>query len=247
MPGVENLGDTLRSSVFIKINNTDINPLNNYDSLIQVLTGSVDPNDKLVKEGKGSEGYVLFNSPLTYTIRFQNTGTDTAFNVSIRDTIGNHMDLSTLKILASSHPVSLDLHGSSEVRFLFENILLPDSNVNEVASHGFVKYSIMPESNMSENTIVRNKAYIYFDFNPPILTNEVFNTFVSSMPGPSSVIETKDETGLLIYPNPGKGLFNLNIKSAEGQDILVAVYDNLGRMIFKEEQGKMNSKEYISD
>jgi len=64
----------------------------------------------------------------------------------------------------------------------FENILLPDSSVNEVESHGFIKYRIKVFDNLPENTEVQNYADICFDFNPPIQTNTTLNTFVSVYP-----------------------------------------------------------------
>lgn len=68
------------------------------------------------------------------------------------------------------------LENDGEVEFRFENILLPDSNVNELESHGFVEYSIMPKKGLPPLAKIGSPAAIYFDFNAPIITNDVLNT-----------------------------------------------------------------------
>jgi uncharacterized repeat protein (TIGR01451 family) len=55
---------------------------------------SYDPNDKAASpRGLGDDHYILPNEPLNYTIRFQNTGNDTAFTVVIRDTLDMDLDI----------------------------------------------------------------------------------------------------------------------------------------------------------
>src|SRR5690606_24658903 len=133
--------------------------LNNTDTLIQVVTGSFDPNDKLVAEGIHEARYVKFENYLTYTIRFQNTGTDTAFFVNILDTLDINMDLTSLEIIGSSHSMNYFLY-DHVLHFEFDNIFLPDSNRNEPASHGFVKFKIKGNAGIADQTVIRNAAAI---------------------------------------------------------------------------------------
>ncbi|MCB0584533.1 MAG: VCBS repeat-containing protein [Phaeodactylibacter sp.] len=150
-----------------------------------------DPNDKLVEPRRSEEGFynqnfTLFSEELDYTVRFQNTGNDTAFTVVIRDFLSAELDWSTFKPGASSHDYSVLLDSSGLVTFTFENILLPDSTTNEPASHGFVRFSILADQGLANYTPVRNSVGIYFDFNPPIFTNSVENIMVASLPLPVS-------------------------------------------------------------
>jgi uncharacterized repeat protein (TIGR01451 family) len=172
------------------------------DTLHQVVTGSFDPNDKLVKEGVLESNYVLHDTPLTYTIRFQNTGTDTAFTIKVKDTIDPSLSLTSLKMIGSSHPYELSLEDRT-LTFEFQNIKLPDSIRNEPASHGYIKYSISPLETLAENTVVKNKADIYFDFNEPVATNEVVNKYVSFIPSGriTAIVRNLDEH-IKLYPNP---------------------------------------------
>jgi uncharacterized repeat protein (TIGR01451 family) len=142
---------------------------------------SFDPNDKLVTpQGYGAAGAVDINTDwLTYTVRFQNTGTDTAFTVVIRDTLDADLDWTTLGIVASSHPltaISVDENGLATFRF--NQIYLPDSNVNELASHGFIKYRLAPVNGAADGTTITNTASVYFDLNAPVVTNTVLNTLI---------------------------------------------------------------------
>lgn len=178
MPNFLSIGDTLTSALSIKeldINNTVIYAIN--DTLNQQLRCAYDPNDKTVSpEGLDSVGYVSKNQRLEYLIRFQNTGNDTAFTVLIKDHLSENLDWNSLTIIGSSHPVQTSTEQNGKANFLFSNIQLPDSNVNKLGSQGFVKFSISPKPGLLPNTSIHNTASIYFDYNPPIVTNTVTNT-----------------------------------------------------------------------
>ena len=54
------IGDTIYSYIRIEPLVGDTNVTNNYDTLMQVITGSYDPNDKsVIPKGIGEEGYIL--------------------------------------------------------------------------------------------------------------------------------------------------------------------------------------------
>ena len=149
----------------------------NSTTLNDTLICSFDPNDKSVSPvGVGSEGYIEQNQELLYLIRFQNTGTDTAFTVTIKDQLDENLNWLTLHPIASSHTMQIQVDQNGEVVFKFENILLPDSNVNYLASQGYLAYRIKPHPGLLPNTPIENTANIYFDQNIPVVTNTVVNT-----------------------------------------------------------------------
>ena len=151
----------------------------------QPILCAYDPNDKLISpDREGDENYTLFEDTLIYTVRFQNTGNDTAFTVIIRDTLDESLNVETFNILATSHREILrtEIEEDKYVTFTFEDILLPDSTVNFNGSQGYVSFSILTKEGLEENTIVENTASIYFDFNPPIVTNTTQNTLVECLP-----------------------------------------------------------------
>lgn len=148
----------------------------NFETFCLTVIGAYDPNDKQVfPEGLTSNRYIKDNTELEYLIRFQNTGTDTAFTVVIRDTLSSYLDVPSIQLGSSSHDYTFNIYGQGIAEWTFNNILLPDSHVNEPASRGFVKYKIRQKPNNAMGTLIKNRAGIYFDFNLPIITNEVFN------------------------------------------------------------------------
>jgi uncharacterized repeat protein (TIGR01451 family) len=139
--------------------------------------GAYDPNDKQAHpQGIGNLHFIDENAEIDYTIRFQNTGTDTAFTVVIKDTLSQLLDITTLKAGASSHRYSWEILEGKILKFTFKNINLVDSFRNKLASQGFVKFRIRLKSGIPFNSLIENKAAIYFDFNAPIITNRTFHT-----------------------------------------------------------------------
>ncbi len=217
------------------------------------VTGAYDPNDKQVfPSGWGNENNIYVYSPLEYLVRFQNTGNDTAFTVVIVDTLSEHLDLATLEFGPASHPVRFELDGNGVpiVKFIFENILLPDSTTNEPASHGFVSFRILPKEDLPLGTRIENLADIYFDFNPPIRTNTVFNTIADDIDTDfnsiSDLIIIKPiNVGLneveieqvRIFPNPAHTALVLETDVLDIQKI--EIYDANG-ILYKQYSNKIN-------
>ncbi|MCB0548646.1 MAG: hypothetical protein KDD19_13790 [Phaeodactylibacter sp.] len=139
--------------------------------------GAYDPNDKqALPVGYGDAHYLKPGTDIEYHIRFQNTGTDTAFTVVVRDTLSPWLAPASVKPGASSHGYRWALSGENVLTFTFDNIMLPDSNANEPASHGFVKFLISQRPGNPLGMRIENSAAIYFDFNAPVITNTVFHT-----------------------------------------------------------------------
>lgn len=142
------------------------------DTDCQPNIGSYDPNDKIgYPNGYCAAHFIEPNTDIEYQIRFQNTGTDTAFTVVVTDTLPLPLNPATVQPGASSHPYDFELLGNGVVQFTFNDIMLPDSNVNETGSHGFVKFSIAQAANNPDGTVIANQAGIVFDFNEPVYTN----------------------------------------------------------------------------
>jgi hypothetical protein len=169
--------------------------------------GSFDPNDKQgMPKGLNVEHFIYPYTDLEYKIRFQNTGTDTAFTVVIKDTLSAMLDLNTVRPGASSHAYTYDVLGENILKFSFNNILLPDSNVNEAASHGYLKFTVKHRADLPLGSVIRNSAAIYFDFNEPVITNETWHTVDTGFIEKALVSLQKDPENtvlrLEINPNP---------------------------------------------
>ena len=157
----------------------DLDTVNNVSSICQTGLGSHDPNDKTEAHGgKIKHAKAISGEYLTYTIRFQNTGNDTAFNVYIRDTMDSKLDWNSLQIVASSHNYQMTMN-DGKCLFTFPFIMLVDSIKNEPKSHGYIVYKIKAKPNVQIGDVIKNTAAIYFDYNLPIFTNTEMTTVVA--------------------------------------------------------------------
>ncbi|MCC6724195.1 MAG: T9SS type A sorting domain-containing protein [Saprospiraceae bacterium] len=145
----------------------------------RTVSNSFDPNAKsALPQGDGDQYLIAAGTSLQYRIDFQNTGTDTAFQVAVRDTLSPLLDPTTVRPGASSHAYTWQILEGNVLKFSFHQIMLPDSNTNEPASHGFVQFEIKLKAGIMPYSTINNKAAIFFDFNAPILTNTVFHTIL---------------------------------------------------------------------
>ena len=215
------------------------------EDLIQELTCSYDPNDKLVNPDR-PDSLALLDIPITYTIRFQNTGNAEAYDVEVRDTLSEDLDMNTFRFIDSSHPdvlsIVFDEDDNHIVSFQFDNIFLPDSTTNLEGSNGFVMYQISVKEDTPINTEINNTGHIYFDFNPPIVTNTTSTTMVDTFPIISALETLEYVEDILIYPNPTKGIVYF-----EKEVDRVNVYDIYGRNVVSSLNVKsMDLKKYNS-
>lgn len=179
----------------------DLNEESNTMVREQTVVGSYDPND--IQSFK--EGDLILNedTALTYHIRFQNTGTFYAEFVIVRDTLEEDLDVNTLRQVVTSHPVNVTILPGNIVEFAFENIYLQDSTTNEPESHGFITYKINLKEGLAYGDEIKNSAAIYFDYNPPVLTNKAKNIIAT----PTGTIEKNaTEQKAWAYPNPARDL-----------------------------------------
>lgn len=194
------LGDTLFCNGSITTIASDIDSTDNADQFGSIVVSSFDPNEKSVEpKGTGPQGYIVGDENLEYTVRFQNTGTYQAQNIVVRDTVSDNLDFTSFQFLSSSSPCIVSVVNQRTLYFTFLNINLPDSTSNESGSHGFLKYSIKPNAGLAPGTKFRNTAFIYFDYNSPIVTNTTLNTIQFPVG-----IEEQSSTNkaVKVYPNP---------------------------------------------
>lgn len=177
---------------------------NNSGTLLQIVGNSYDPNDKNVDTEEQMDPSI--ENELTFTVRFQNTGTAPAQNIYVLDTISPLLDLTTFEVLESSHPMHVDNLGAGVLRFNFPQIWLPDSTSNEPESHGHFVYRIKETAGNPEGTEIFNTAYIYFDWNEAVVTNTTYNVNTSLGLNESAIISS-------IYPNPFTQLLTVRSNS----------------------------------
>jgi len=211
------VGDSLCFSGYANLPLTDVNPANNSFSFCLPVVYSFDPNSKEVSPtGIGPEGYIpIGHDTLTYTLHFQNTGSDVAENIKIIDTLDPHINAKSLRVLGTSHNMTPEWLTANVVQFNFNEINLPDSSANEAASHGQVQFSVIVNGSLPVGTPIKNTGYIYFDENAPVVTNTTLNTIDL----PSGITRIITSTGIVAYPNPASD--QLVVENLDGGEISV--------------------------
>ncbi len=222
------VGDVICVTINVTPVAGDNNPSNNVYQYCYGVINSYDPNMKEVYPVNVLPG---FQDWFTYTIHFQNTGTAPAFNIRLTDTLSANFDLETFQVINYSHLNTVTLNDKL-LTFRFPNIMLPDSSTNSSGSKGFVQYRIKPKVNLPLGTQIKNTAYIYFDYNTPIITNTTLNEFttqVTSITSQNAAINNQ----LYVYPNPGMGNYLVKLlESIEGQISTIEVYNTLGELVW---------------
>lgn len=192
------------------------------------VIGSYDPNDKQgFPEGFGELNRIEKEQSINYRIRFQNTGSDTAFTVVILDTLSAFLDYTSVIPGASSHPYTF-YHEDNKLEFRFNNIDLVQKSLNEPASIGFVEFKVKQRPSNPISYTIENQAAIYFDFNDPIYTPiHVYSIY----PLPLG-LEGIKELEMNVSPNPSTGMISLNFTEKwQGLQKTIQVSDLSGRII----------------
>ncbi len=199
-PGVNYIGQTFDFDFHLVLYNAndDIVYADEW-TLTRTITCAYDPNIiEVAPIGYADPHYVASGEHLQYKVQFQNTGNAPASDIHIENFLDPLVyDLSTFSPVVSSHNMNTCLHGDGSVNFIFNNINLPDSTSNEQASHGFLIYNVDLLDNLNHNVVSNNYADIYFEENPPITTNTVFNTVfdcnsITGITGPDTFCENDE-------------------------------------------------------
>lgn len=194
--------------------------------------GSYDPNDKQgLPKGLGTNKVIRPGAEMEYLIRFQNTGTDTAFKVVILDTLNSNFDPRKLRLGAASHSMEFKLLEKGILKFTFNNIMLPDSSTNEPASHGFVKYYIHHNEGLELPSELTNQASIYFDFNDPIVTNTTLHTLNEPEIIVNAVEVKSQKISLKTYPNPATNFVQISVHGIKEEALKLFLHEINGRVV----------------
>jgi hypothetical protein len=232
--GAEHLGDSIKLITNAWLSDSLGNLLSTPATTFfaSEVNCAYDPNDKMVDRKVLPIEYDPISSELTYTIRFQNTGTDTAFNIRVLDTLSAHLDWKSFRPRGVSHPCTIDLDQTSgALEYRFDNILLSDSTKNEPASHGFVAFSIRLKPDLPPSTGIPNRAAIYFDFNAPIFTNTA-ETYIERLVSASK--EPISAWPITVSPNPNSGVFSVQLPEAAKAGMALRVLGLMGQLLLEQ-------------
>jgi hypothetical protein len=117
----------------------------------------------------------------------------------------------------ATHDYYLSIEGQVAT-WTFPNIQLPDSASDPEGSNGQLWFTIQPHNTLQLGDSVRNKAEIYFDLNPPIITPWAVSKVVAPA-NPVGVIQPNDNV-LRVYPNPTRHALHVELAAQEDLQIV---------------------------
>jgi hypothetical protein len=89
----------------------------------------------------------------------------------------------------------------------------------------YVIYNIKDE-------VIKNTAYIFFDYNPAIITNTVESANQKS----NSLFTPSVSEPIAVYPNPTTGLLTFKMDKHVGKEIAVSIYSIDGKLMINKHQ-----------
>ena len=220
--------------------NNQLGYLNNFpfpnqdpwiDFTCNQVTNSYDPNMKYVTPTGVDPNFHYIDSTdiLDYKIDFQNTGTANAIRVQLIDTLPPQVDITTFHPTVATHPYTWQIKPGRVLEITFDNIQLVPASVDSLASIGFIEFQIHQVSGNSMGTRIENFADIYFDFNPPIRTNTVFNTI--GWPVIINVDPVEPFDDIVVYPNPTTGEVFVKVEGIYEQELDFEIYTLMGQKV----------------
>ena len=222
--GTPSAGDTVNSTWIVDPIAGDVHPSNNTLIRCDTVHASFDPNEKAVTP----QGYIYAGTQLEYKIGFENTGNDTAFNIHVQDTLSDNVDISTIKLVSASAHTDMSLStfaGHNIVKFDFQHINLMDAT-HPGQNTGMVVFDVKAKTGLPGGTLINNKAGIYFDYNPVIMTNKVTNII-----GYPAGIATMSTPEAAIYPNPATDA--VTVKISMGSYSVITMNNTIGQTVMQ--------------
>ncbi len=183
----------------------DPTPANNISALYNTVMAAFDPNIVLAypaRNGNPKDGGEIIryqDNTIVYQIFFQNTGNANADLVVVKDTVDSHLNLASIRNITASHNMKIAMEETGDVLvFRFDNINLPDSTSDYAGSIGSIQYEIDLKPGLDLGTEIKKQAAIFFDFNPPVITNQNTLELVSL----SRLQQPRMGNALSTLPNP---------------------------------------------
>ncbi len=233
-------GDTVKSEYYINPISGDGNPVDNIVISVDTVKSSYDPNFVDVSPA----GCIVAGTELQYTIGFENTGNDTAHNIYVMDTLSNFIDPSSFRMVSASADVFVHKSqhlGQTVLKFDFPNIMLPDSSHKDLC-HGLFIYKVKTKVAIPYWSLISNRAGIYFDENPVVMTNTATNTV--GCPPVKNINTYVNQNNVTLYPNPTTD--ELTIKTANSSYTSLTISNSIGQVLLQQAisntQTKVNVK-----
>jgi len=168
------VNDTLKQLAVLIPVTGDLVPIDNLDSVFQVVTGANTAYEKTENHGKFYQrSYIAAGGYLNYTIRYRNTTANTIYDLEIRDTLDINTDSLSFQVIAASHPYELKVTDGKKLSWMFTDLQLPPNSTLPTATTAFVTYRVKLKAGTTAGTVIQNTAYSLPDALPSASSNTV--------------------------------------------------------------------------
>lgn len=180
----------------------DAYPDNNSFTLALPVNSPFDPNDIRANPegGVGPRALAPDGSlDVQYRVRFENTGNANTTFIRVETTIDPTLDPATFRLGATSAPCQVRFLPSNRIEFYFPDYILPPKALDSLQSNGYLFFKMKTSPGLSTSDTIACQAAIYFDYNPPVITNTA-QTWIDKNTGTGEPAATS----FTLYPNPAK-------------------------------------------
>ena len=162
----------------LNFNEVGPNTLQNNSVIFNLKNvAAIDPNDKHVSPEKYT---TIQTDRLDYRIRFQNTGNHPATTVVVVDSLPFSITRDNFMLNQTSHSCQTNIDSNNVATFTFHNIQLPDSTTDPEGSQGYIDFSFFLDTPMQIGDSIANRAHIFFDYQPAVITNYAWVKVIDS-------------------------------------------------------------------
>ena len=196
------------------------------------------------------EEIIIPKTDIEYTVFFALPTNDSFERVVIRDTLPEPLDFNSLEMGAASHPYDFVLYQDGILKITFDSIRIfsggSTGEADAATRRGYVSYRLSQKPNLTEGTVIRNRAAVYFDYETPVLSPETrhvigcANLFSSEGCLLTSTTEgdTPDTNGaaITVSPNPvgERATVRLPGVSDLQREFEFTLFDGLGRVVLRD-------------
>ena len=207
------------------------------DKECQILRGSAVNNElNALPVGYQDLHKIEPTDEIEYQINFRNRTTDTAYVVTVRDTLSAFLDPLSVELGASSHPYRFQMFGGNLMKFTFTDLkLMPNGATDKDEAAGFVKFRVKLKSVIPNGTRILNAANVSMNFGSDAMTNQTFHTVGQNFVLTATIDPpTQPNIAVKVYPNPFTDVAIFEIKNEKRPLSITShfsLFDATGRLV----------------
>lgn len=203
----------------------------NIDIDIREIENNPSYNDILgFPKGYGNQNYISQNQDIEYLIRYKNWSIDSVKRLYIVDTLPIGLDLSSLRLGASSHPYTLKINDKRILNFVFDNNFYLQ---NEDSL--YVKYKISQDKDLAFGTKLAHRPLFYTDLDNSengTKANEIFHTIGKNFITVSSIETFVPEVQINVFPNPVSDFAHIFVNNIQAtKSLTLEIFDLSARLV----------------